>query len=245
MLLETALDHIALFVVKTPRTRIGGFLDRIKRGEALEVALILESISNRELAAIEHICEYQGLRENAVLLGELIDSAYRNRSTLPRELQLAWTGPKLDPALRSTRTGIAARSIADSANQRILIAGYHVTSEILDEIGIWAAKARGITVTVMVDGKTLHASDAHIFRAKGLQLYEIRGANKDYAKFHVKTIIADGKFGLLGSANFTSLGHGSNVELGLIFDGQIALAIENVLRDYLRVAESTGWIISS
>lgn len=244
MLLETALDQIASLVVNTPRSKISRFLDRIKRGEALEVALILEAVANRELAAIEHICEYDGLRENAVLLGELIDSAYRNRSALPKEPRIAWTGPKLDPALRSTRTGIAARSIADGASKRILIAGYHITSQILEEIGIWAAKSRGIAVTVIVDGKSLHASDSNIFRAKGLQLFEVRGANKDYAKFHVKAIIADGNSGLLGSANFTSLGHGSNVELGLIFDGQIALAIENVLREYLRVAESTGWIIS-
>ena len=244
MLLESALDSIATLAADIPEERLAPFLARVKAGIRFETALILESVDEPELSSVRALFLNVHFEDRHPLLAALIDAEYRKVSRAAAAPIIVWTGPKLDPELDYQRTGTSIRNLVERARTRILIAGYHATSETLEAMGIWAAKARGVEVLVMVSGSDLKAADKEIFQAKGIRLESIVSATGDFSKFHAKAIVADGVNAIVGSANFTTLGQNHNVELGLLVEGRTASTIERVLRSYLRDAASTGWTVS-
>lgn len=244
MLLESALDSILALASDVPVERIGPFLARVKAGERLEIALILESIDEPELDKIRALFLNSNFDGQHALLAALIEAEYRRMSRAPAHPVVVWTGPKLDSSLDYRKTSTTVRKLVEGARIRILVAGYHATSETLEAMGIWAAKARGIEVLIMVSGADLKKDDRAIFQAKGIRLESIVPTAGDYSKFHAKAIVADGNRAIVGSANFTTLGQNHNVELGLLVEGEVASTIERALQSYLRDAASTGWTVA-
>ena len=227
-----------------PIESLGPFLARMKAGERLDTALILESIDEPELTKIRTLFLDSNFDGQHVLLAALVEAEYRKMNRAAAHPIVVWTGPKLDSSLDYRKTSTTVRKLVEGARVRILIAGYHATSETLEAMGIWAAKARGIEVLVMVSGGDLKKNDRSIFQAKGIRLESIVPAVGDYSKFHAKAIVADGNRAIVGSANFTALGQNHNVELGLLVEGEVASTIERALQSYLRDAASTGWTVA-
>lgn len=244
MLLESALDAIVSLARGTPVERLEPFLGRMKAGARLDTALILESIDGPELAKIRSLFLDPNFDGQHVLLATLIEAEYRRMRCAPADPVVVWTGPKLDSSLDYQKTSTTVRKLVEGAHDRILVAGYHATSETLEAMGVWGAKARGVRVLVMVSGNDLKKDDRAIFQAKGITLESIVPAAGDYSKFHAKAIVADGNRAIVGSANFTALGQNHNVELGLLVEGEVASTIERALRSYLRDAASTGWTVA-
>lgn len=244
MLFATALDHIDEFVESTPRSRVDGLLKRIRSGQSLEAALILEAVRSSDLATIMEIAQQPTLSNDPTILGELIEAAYRRRAGRQADPEVVWTGPRLDPALKYSKTAVAVRSLVEEARASIVIAGYHVSSETLDSIGLWAAIERGVHVLMLLDANDAKAVDREIILAKGVELHTVASVRSDYAKFHVKALVADACRALVGSANFTLLGHSTNIELGVLLGGAAAWNLEAVLRSYVRIAAANGWVVS-
>ncbi len=244
MLLEAALDRIAELAESVPEARLHKFLQRVRGGQSLEAALLLESIRGHELKTILDLSEGDAFSREPALLAELLAAAYRARKKAAREPQIVWTGPRLEPTLPYERTSAAIRSLVDGARTRITIAGYHATSDTFARMGIWAAIARGVSVRLLVDGGDLKSEEKLIFMAKGVSVNAIAAAAADFTKFHAKAIVVDGQRALIGSANFTMLGHSANIEMGVSFEGVAAQNVERMINSYLQIAAATGWIVS-
>lgn len=244
MLLPPALDQIAELPRTVPKARLDAFLMRMKSGCDIETALALELLGPSDLAKLEPIRRQETLVRDPRLLAELIEHAYRQAKEAPAEPEVVWTGPRLDPTIPYIGTSAAARRIVDNASKHITIAGYHVTSEALESIHLWRALQRGVTVSLFVDGSDLKVEDKHIFISRGVRVRTVSAAAKDYSKFHVKALVADDSNALVGSANFTTLGYSTNIELGVALEGTAAATVGAMLRSYVAFAESAGWVVS-
>ena len=243
MLLESAVDSIAAVAEAIPIDSVDSFLKRMKTGEDFETALILEAVEEPYLSALRSIFLSAIFFQHHALLAALIEGEYRRINRAALDPVVVWTGPKLDGGLEYRKTSSAVKKLVDGARTRVLIAGYHATSEALESMGVWKAIERGAEVVLMVSGDDLKKDDRSIFLARGIRLESIVPSAGTYAKFHIKAIVADSSRAIVGSANFTALGQNHNVELGLLVEGQVAATIDRVLRSYLVGAAAAGWTV--
>ena len=164
-------------------------------------------------------------------------------------IELVWTGP--EAADTSSRdTSVVVRELFSTATSRVLVAGF----AFVDGRNLFEGLARrmdeqpDLLVTFFVNIARDHNRDARVpeaivsewsrnFRQRqwpGTRLptvfYDPRALCDDpalRASLHAKTVVVDGRFALVTSANFTGHAHTRNVELGLrIEDVNLALRIE-------------------
>lgn len=244
MLLSELDSRLSAVVECIPRDRIAGVLSRIARGQSLRVAVAAEALTRVDQGLLLDLAPYvAGNHATTEFLGATLESLYKFKSALPPEPEAVWTGPRLGGNASYLQTLIASRSIVDGAMRRVLIAGYCISMSALDRLGLVSAIKRGVAVDVIVNSRELSEEDYLAMIAQGIHVFRAAPTTADYSKFHVKAIVADGSTALVGSANFTSLGQGHNIELGVLTSGRSAATIEEMLDDYLRSAAATGWII--
>jgi phosphatidylserine/phosphatidylglycerophosphate/cardiolipin synthase-like enzyme len=216
----------------------------MRRGERIKLAVLAEHLDRVDRDQMSRLADIVADNASPQFLADLIEEMYDQESRSEGDVEIAWTGPRLQGKVDYTPTIVVARRIVDSATQTLLIAGYRITASTLENLGVWSAIAKGVVVEAIVNSKDLLEVDFHIMLAKGVHLHRAAPSANDYSKFHIKALIADGHSALVGSANFTSLGQESNVELGVYLVGSTAAKIEEMLRRYVASAASTGWIIS-
>jgi phosphatidylserine/phosphatidylglycerophosphate/cardiolipin synthase-like enzyme len=146
-------------------------------------------------------------------------------------LELVWTGPQSDTALR--RTDQALLQLIESARSELLIVSFAVYSIPDIRAALVRASKRGVQLTIIIespkesDGKIAYdglialgkavARRAHIFRWP----LEKRKTLPDgkHGALHVKCAIADGHVLLVSSANLTEYALTLNMEMGLLVTG--------------------------
>lgn len=136
----------------------------------------------------------------------------------------------LGPSLRST-AGVIADLIHDSERE-LLIATPYLTAE-EEYVGgeslysaMVAASARGVLVRCFFSAEGAIAFSKSGLQA-GLRFAEVYVPNKKfvsdgYLGSHAKVVIADGRQAYIGSANLTSPGMHSHLEVGVLVSGKVA-----------------------
>jgi phosphatidylserine/phosphatidylglycerophosphate/cardiolipin synthase-like enzyme len=232
-------------VGEIPRSRIGGVLSRLTAGQSLRIAILSEGLDRLDKLRMLELADQIGDSAKPAFVAGVLDLLYSRDEQKPAEPEVVWTGPRSGDAFEHVPTVVAARRIIASAKCRLLIAGYQISAKTLEALGVWDAIDRGVKVEAIANSKDLIPSDYQVMVAKGVRVHRATPSSAGIAKFHAKVLVGDGTACIVGSANFTASGHGSNIELGLYVLGEAAAAVERTLDAYLRTASSTGWIITS
>jgi hypothetical protein len=235
---------IGSIVEDIPRARIAGVLSRLQNGQSFRVAVLSEVLDRTDRQKLLKLAEEVGDFASPTFIANAIETLYDRDLARPPEPEVVWTGPRVS-GCDYTPTLVAARRIVDGAKRRIVVAGYQVTAITLERLGIWSALERRVAVEAIVNNRDVVESDYQIMVAKGMRVHRAASTSNDFAKFHVKAIVSDGESALVGSANFTSFGQNSNIEMGLFVVGPVAATIESMLDRYIETARSTGWVITA
>ena len=239
-------DSIFDAIDRIPRVRIAGVLSRLRTGQSFTVAILSEGLDRNDRTSLVRLADNFGPATPTAFIADVLDEFYRRAALVPPVPQVVWTGPRVEGSgCDYTPTIVAARNIVDGTKKRLIIAGYQVTTVALEKLGIWSAIERGVRIEVIVNNKDILELDYQVMVSKGILVHRAAPTANDFAKFHVKALVGDGRMALVGSANFTSLGQNSNIEMGLAVNGDVAATIETMLDRYLATAKSTGWLITS
>lgn len=215
-----------------PYRRCQSFISRLKAGQAFHDAVAAEDFTASERSLIMVLAPGTAMSSSASTgIGSDLEFVYsRNRRS--EEAQVVWTGPHFS-GLKSIRaTFPVAKELIGSAKHRLIIAGYLAQADVLEKLGYRGALSRGVEVIVLLDKVDLANVDVQTLMATGASVVNCTPKNGALSKFHVKALVADATNALVTSANFTHLGHGSNVELGLWVRGQAAERIDALLMQY-------------
>lgn len=169
-----------------------------------------------------------------------IDMAVQEEARGSSKSRIVVTHP--GPRLMLAGTRDVARSLIAAARRELLVVGYTITddefSEALRERGL-----AGVAVTVVGDrdkGGARELVRTWPATARPLDAYE--GVEpEDPTKpwiVHGKVIVADRTSALVGSANFTSVGLGRNIEIGVHLEGE---AVSEIVCFVARLVHE-GWL---
>ena len=158
-----------------------------------------------------------------------IELRHRDDAADPVRVRLVATVP---PALRvAAATRDVAESLIRSATRELLVVGYGVREPEFIRLLVARGMA-GIGVTVVSDRGEDDAKaivESWPVRAAPLRAYRSIESVHGKSLFHAKTIVADRRRTLIGSANFTAGGFRNNIELGVELDGPVALEIVQLI----------------
>ena len=142
------------------------------------------------------------------------------------QVDLIATTPLGAEACATTRD--ALKDLLRSAKRELLVLGFAMGHADL-EAELRAASARGVGITVI--GERSRDDLRHLFQSWPATFAPIRCLHMVEAlpdqrmMMHAKVIVADRATTLIGSANFTTGGLSSNIELGLLVSGPVARVI--------------------
>ena len=147
------------------------------------------------------------------------------------EIEVCWTGPKLDVPLRST--GPVIEQLVLQAQDRVLLAEFEITEGAQPILDLLEERVRsGVKVCFIVDrGEEKKALTEWAERFPGVEVWS-RPASADdpRSKLHIKSILVDGRVAVFGSANLTHYGLESNIEMGVIVrDSKVVSVAEEAL----------------
>jgi phosphatidylserine/phosphatidylglycerophosphate/cardiolipin synthase-like enzyme len=196
--------------------------------------LVGAGVPNQDVSTVERELTQASTRDSRIALATaLLARAGQER---PPGIELCWTGPRSSVALRST--GPVIEQMIHSSERRITIAEFDVTEGALPILNMIGARASsGVEVCLLVD----RAEEKRVLidwatDSSGIEVWSSRVSPGDpIAKFHVKSVLVDGKVGMFGSANLTRHGLRGNVELGvLVRDPRIVQRAEEALMESRR-----------
>lgn len=147
-------------------------------------------------------------------------AAAREFKAKATSVELVWTGPAL-PHVPARQTEPALRDLVSLARTQVLIVGYSFSEGARDLISQLARlAARGIAVWVIAEEPRQLAPFRGIVGGR----MRISTLVNDGAStgIHAKLTIVDREYLLITSANFTSRGFRSNIELGALIRGRAA-----------------------
>lgn len=132
-----------------------------------------------------------------------------------------WTGPVTTAATRLTSAVVV--ELIGQAIEHVLLVGYAVQNEPSVSTALHGARARGVTVTLLLE----RPADNIQFRGTavpfpGLDAVRLcwpMGTRPPGASLHAKLLVVDGSAALIGSANVTGAALGKNLECGLLIRG--------------------------
>ena len=132
-----------------------------------------------------------------------------------------WTGPVTAAATRLTSAVVV--DLIGQASEHVLLVGYAVHNEPTVTEALHAARARGVTVTLVLER---HADNpqfngnAHPFAGlDATRLCWPADIRPPGASLHAKLLVIDDDSALIGSANITGAALGKNLECGLLVRG--------------------------
>lgn len=146
------------------------------------------------------------------------------------------------PALMLAGTRDVARTLIASARRELLVVGYTITDDEFSE----ALRDRGLAgVAITLVGDRDKGGARELLRtwpatARPLEAYE--GVEPEDPTqpwiVHGKVIVADRISALVGSANFTSVGLGRNIEIGVHLEGEVVSEIAGFIARLVH----EGWL---
>ncbi len=148
-------------------------------------------------------------------------------------VQLVGTGPEfLKQGIRGVESVV--EELLGSARKELHVAAYVFTPQAIRVIDLMEAAARrGVEIMLVIND--LESQDASI-RNRLTSLQEDFGtftlvdlSNLEKGQLHAKTIVADRKRALIGSANFTWSGMVANYEIGVLVEGDICWKLAQLL----------------
>lgn len=243
MLLPELTERLVNFVREVPRLRIHAVLEHLRSGRTLQYALLRESVTRRDATLFQGLM-LEGFPVSSPFLAQALDALYVLVESSSQTTEIVWTGPKVDVDINYAQTFVLARDLVSAAKRRVLFAGYRVTVDTLDRLGVWAAVLRGVVVRVVVNDADLLIIDRNIMLANGVEVFRVRPLGDSVSKFHAKALLVDGLCGIVGSANFTLSGQSRNIEIGVTIQETTARQIEALLDTYIRNASLSGWLVS-
>lgn len=148
---------------------------------------------------------------------------YREHQRSAHNVAIVATLPEAGADFATTRDAVT--DMVRSATQHLMVLGFGLTDAKLREEMIVAA-GRGVAMTVVGERSRddllafARSWPATVPMATFLQLVEAQPGTS--ALMHAKVIVADRRWALVGSANFSSGGLSTNMELGLRIEGPAA-----------------------
>jgi phosphatidylserine/phosphatidylglycerophosphate/cardiolipin synthase-like enzyme len=156
----------------------------------------------------------------AALLLETAAVAIRDLRSSAGAVELVWTGPAL-PQVAARQTEPALRDLVAQAKSEVVIAGYSFSAGAKGFIRDLAELAsRGVRIWIIAEQPEQLEGFRDIVGAR-IRISTL--VHSDPAgSLHAKVTVVDRRHLLITSANFTSRGFRSNVELGVLITGPAA-----------------------
>ncbi len=147
------------------------------------------------------------------------------------QVEVCWTGPKLDVPLRST--GPVIEQLVLQAQDRVLLAEFDITEGAQPILDLLEKRVlAGVKVCFIVDrGEEKKALMEWAKRFPEVEVWSRPISPTDpLSKLHVKSILVDGRVAVFGSANLTHYGLQCNIEMGVVVrDPQVVTMAEEAL----------------
>lgn len=118
--------------------------------------------------------------------------------------------------LRTSKSVIT--ELCNNAERTIFVTCYELSYDFVANLFV-KAKSRGVKVTIYIDD---NEEERIIRSAKNIELLESKGirvVRQSKLVNHTKSIIVDRSIGIIGSANFTYSGINTNLEIGVLIEG--------------------------
>ena len=150
-----------------------------------------------------------------------IELRHRDSAVDPSQIKLVATVPAALRVVAATRD--VAESLIRGAQRELLVVGYRVNETAFKRL-LQARGVAGISVTIVSDRGEDDARDLlEAWPASAVALRAFRGveAVQGQSLVHAKTIVADRRRALVGSANFSAGGFSNNVEIGVEVEGSV------------------------
>lgn len=132
-----------------------------------------------------------------------------------------WTGPVTTAATRLTSAVVV--ELIGQAVEHVLLVGYAVQNEPTVAAALHEARARGVTVTLVLerhaDNPQFHGTVQPFPGLDAVRLCWPLGTRPPGASLHAKLLVIDDTAALVGSANITGAALGKNLECGLLVRG--------------------------
>jgi len=132
-----------------------------------------------------------------------------------------WTGPVTTAATRLTSAVVV--ELIGQAVEHVLLVGYAVQNEATVAAALHEARARGVTVTLVLerhaDNPLFHGTVQPFPGLDAVRLCWPLGTRPPGASLHAKLLVIDDIAALVGSANITGAALGKNLECGLLVRG--------------------------
>ncbi len=132
-----------------------------------------------------------------------------------------WTGPVTVAAARLTSAVVV--DLIGQATEHVLLVGYAVHSEPTVTAALNAARARGATVTLVLerraDNPQFNGAAQPFPDLDATRLCWPLGIRPPGASLHAKLLVIDDDSALIGSANITGAALGKNLDCGLLVQG--------------------------
>jgi len=148
------------------------------------------------------------------------------------QVELIWTGPQ-PPGSHLRRTDQALFEVVDRARERLLLVTYAAYNVPILVSRLQEAEAQGVEIRLVLEsekgkGGTVSSDPLRVFRSAlpGAEVLrwpsderEWRG-EKIASSLHAKCAVADDQLAFVSSANFTGDALSSNIELGVLIEGE-------------------------
>lgn len=219
---------------------------RLLRGQEVAVPLTHVSLQARGLGHLWSDLAWTTALDRAALM-VVLEVALSERLTRPvPRLELVWTGPEAKVAA-ARDTAVVVRDLFHRARHSVLVAGYRVDGgKTIFEPLQAAMRDRGVQARVFlhmddVPGRTAEQAaqtGANEFLAAcwpsggpvPALFYDPRTvAPRSTINMHAKCVVVDGRYTLIGSANFTHNAHVRSIEVGVLIE-DTTLATEVTLQ---------------
>ena len=184
-------------------------------------------------AAWKAVAPFVALDREAML--RLLESIQHERARQrPAPIELVWTGP--EPQASTARdTVMVMQDLFSRARSDVFIAGYTFDNgkEILAPLHA-VMQQHGVTATIVMNiraaaelgaERAVEKATGNFWRAnwpgapRPALYHDPRTSNlRLMASMHAKAVIADARYCLVGSANFTRRGLARNIEMGVLVD---------------------------
>ena len=142
--------------------------------------------------------------------------------------------PERTPGIRKHRsTYQTITELLKSANRSVIIMIYAVSNSARTLVAeLVDCASRGVNVTVVLNDHRGNVEKFIGLWPAGCPLPRIMVPNRECwsdGNLHAKTLIVDGKKALVTSANLTGWATDMNLELGVLFEGELALEVQEFI----------------
>lgn len=165
--------------------------------------------------AIELLAQALSLLGEPVILASVLRGYAAAANRAPDPPRAVWSGPTFDGD--SDHTTAAVAHLIDEANEDVLASTYSATTGSPFVEALWRAVARGVSVTVLVEGEKMKSTALGLkLKLPGATFLEYVPPSGNYGVQHSKVVIVDSATAFITSANLSTAGSLGNLEVGVL-----------------------------